>query len=606
MNTPRLLLTTIALVSAIAVSSQTNIDSIRQLSLDSLTHWLETHYQELESYDIAKSALQRAVDKKDTTLQIRLLENIYDWSLERTDPQTLLNNYKPILPLYRETNQLQLYGDRLCNISDMYLNVNKTDSSQIYIFEAIEVYKSIEDLGGEGIALLALTNLTSSLKDFHKSNNYAEEAINALTIEEDYVRIALCHMEKTRNFIQLKDYNTAIISANKGLALCKKYRFDRYELIRSLLYGERGNAYLEQKKYNLAFADFEKESEYNLASSLYNRGNVHFKKKEYKLAAPYFVKYLNVYEEAYEDSALLDELQKLVDCYEKSNQSSKAYPYLKRLQEGQAVSFKTKINTLESDLIVKYEAAQKDEAITNQRILLDQKSQNNKILSVLTFALFLSFIALLYYFRKNKSNLTQLKAKSRQNETLLKEIHHRVKNNLQTISSLLYLQSANITDVDAKEAIAQGQHRVESMALIHKNLYMKDNLAGIEMKDYLTRLTSNLKDFYIPKDTTIAINLNMEPAEIDVDTAIPLGLITNELLTNTFKYAFPNKKSGQVDIDFIKIDQSKFYLKIKDNGIGKDMDSSGFGSQLVALLSRQLEATFKDGNNNGYWCELTN
>jgi len=198
-----------------------------------------------------------------------------------------------------------------------------------------------------------------------------------------------------------------------------------------------------------------------------------------------------------------------------------------------------------------------------------------------------------------------IKNKSDQNETLLKEIHHRVKNNLQTISSILYLQSADISDHDAKEAIAQGQHRVESMALIHNNLYQQDNLAAIEMKDYITQLISNLMDAHVSQNQKIEIKVEMEETQLDVDYAIPLGLIINELLTNIFKYAFPNDKDGKVLIALRKIGADKFNLRISDNGVGNSKANKGFGSKLVQLLTTQLEAKFTDGNDNGYWCQIS-
>lgn len=165
-------------------------------------------------------------------------------------------------------------------------------------------------------------------------------------------------------------------------------------------------------------------------------------------------------------------------------------------------------------LSAKYASAEKESKIN---LLKAQEAKNNMKIQKQRFFLlsFMGGLGLLGLFllsllksNKEKKLSNQLlkeknqiiQTKSDQNETLLKEIHHRVKNNLQTISSLLYLQSANISDDDAKEAIAQGQHRVESMALIHKNLYQGDNLAGIEIKDYISRLVSNLKDAYIKSD----------------------------------------------------------------------------------------------------------
>lgn len=194
-------------------------------------------------------------------------------------------------------------------------------------------------------------------------------------------------------------------------------------------------------------------------------------------------------------------------------------------------------------------------------------------------------------------------AKSQQNEMLLKEIHHRVKNNLQTISSLLYLQSYSIEDKDAKETIAISQQRVESMALIHKNLYQRDNLSSIEMKDYITKLSYNLENSY--GRNNIKIKINMDALELDVDSAVPLGLIINELVTNSYKYAFPNDQEGEINIKMFKDFDNRVILKIQDNGVGKGPSSTdSFGTQLISLLTKQIEGTLTTGNSNGYWSQI--
>jgi len=214
--------------------------------------------------------------------------------------------------------------------------------------------------------------------------------------------------------------------------------------------------------------------------------------------------------------------------------------------------------------------------------------------------------------RKNENNrLLQekndiIKSKSDQNVTLLKEIHHRVKNNLQIISSLLYLQSDNIKDSDAKDAIFTGQQRVESMALIHKNLYQKENLTRIEMKEFIFNLTTNLKNAYLETNQKVSVKIKMDNLELDVDQAIPLGLIINELITNAFKYAFGSESEGILSISLSTNAAEKFVLRIKDSGPGKYEITEGFGTQLIQLLTNQLGATMTEGNDNGYWCQIAN
>ena len=199
-----------------------------------------------------------------------------------------------------------------------------------------------------------------------------------------------------------------------------------------------------------------------------------------------------------------------------------------------------------------------------------------------------------------------IEAKSKQNETLLKEIHHRVKNNLQTISSLLYLQSYGEKNQKTKDNIAITQQRVESMALIHKNLYQRDNLAAIEMKEYIKNLCYSLISAYQTPDKQVALVLDMEPFELDIDRAIPLGLVINEIVTNAMKYAFPKVYQGRLTVSMQISDHDAYTLLIADNGIGKSDDAvPSFGSQLIKLLTKQIRAKMTSGNDDGHWVSIT-
>ena len=182
----------------------------------------------------------------------------------------------------------------------------------------------------------------------------------------------------------------------------------------------------------------------------------------------------------------------------------------------------------------------------------------------------------------NKNNL--LDKKNVENELLLKEIHHRVKNNLEIVSSLLSLQSANINDPDIQEAMLANQNRVHSMGILHQKLYQSEHLAFIEMKNYFKNLCENILDSYNESER-IQVKIEMNEVELDVDTALPLGLIVNELLTNSLKYAFPNGNKGEIKLSLASVNNENLCLKISDNGIGKNINmpakGTGFGTQLV-------------------------
>ncbi len=216
------------------------------------------------------------------------------------------------------------------------------------------------------------------------------------------------------------------------------------------------------------------------------------------------------------------------------------------------------------------------------------------ILVISGIALFLLLVLLFILFILNTKIRNQKKIISKalkDKEILMREIHHRVKNNLQLISSLLTLQGRSIDDKMAIQAINEGKTRVRSMALIHQNLYNKENLTEIGIKDYLEKLSEELFLTYNIDGDRIKLELNVEDIDVDVDILVPLGLIINELITNSLKYAFPDHASGLIKIN-IFVKNNDLIFQIEDNGIGYDptkIRENSFGSTLISALTSQLE-----------------
>jgi two-component sensor histidine kinase len=177
-----------------------------------------------------------------------------------------------------------------------------------------------------------------------------------------------------------------------------------------------------------------------------------------------------------------------------------------------------------------------------------------------------------------------------------------VKNNLEVVSGLLTLQSAKMEDPQMQEAMLASQNRVQSMSILHQKLYQSEHLAFIEMKNYFSDLCLNILDSYNETER-IHVNIEMKELELDVDTAVPLGLIVNELLTNALKYAFPNGEKGNVELSLKNLDKENFQLKISDNGVGSPLNAkakgTGFGTQLVELLTRQIDGKLIQDGSNG-------
>jgi two-component sensor histidine kinase/sensor domain CHASE-containing protein len=188
-----------------------------------------------------------------------------------------------------------------------------------------------------------------------------------------------------------------------------------------------------------------------------------------------------------------------------------------------------------------------------------------------------------------ESRTVQLNNSIQEKEVLLREIHHRVKNNMQIVSSLLKLQSQNIEDKKYRDIFIDSQNRIQAMALIHQKLYQSESIAQINFKEYIDGIVSNIFESYGQK-SNIIFDINIENIHIKIDYAVPCGLIINELVTNSFKYAFPDGRQGKIKISVKSNDNDMIQISISDNGIGipKDMDirnTKSLGLKLITGLA---------------------
>ena len=203
---------------------------------------------------------------------------------------------------------------------------------------------------------------------------------------------------------------------------------------------------------------------------------------------------------------------------------------------------------------------------------------------------------------KNEIEL-KLRKLLNEKEVLLKEVHHRVKNNLQVISSILNLQSSYVKDQMTLDILRESQNRIKAMSFIHESLYRSDDFSFVNFSNYINSLSSNLVQTYIIKHANINLELDLGDVNLNLDQAIPCGLIINELVSNSIKYAFPFNRNGKIQIELIK-QGNKINLKVSDNGVGLpdnlDVENTDtLGLQLVYILISQLDGDIKVINKKG-------
>jgi PAS domain S-box-containing protein len=205
---------------------------------------------------------------------------------------------------------------------------------------------------------------------------------------------------------------------------------------------------------------------------------------------------------------------------------------------------------------------------------------------------------------ERKRTEEQIRASLREKEILLKEIHHRVKNNLQIISSLLMLQCGDGRDGRVRKALEESRNRVYSMAIIHEILYQSKDLAQVDFAEYSQKLINYLLDSYPIDPQAISLKMNVDSLSLSIDTAIYCGLIINELVSNSLKYAFPAGQRGEICIDLQPDTEHQLTLAVSDNGVGLPPDvelhqAESLGLQLVTMLTKQLDGTIELEQNGG-------
>jgi len=226
---------------------------------------------------------------------------------------------------------------------------------------------------------------------------------------------------------------------------------------------------------------------------------------------------------------------------------------------------------------------------------LKPKIDNNKVVNIVGIARDIT---------ERKQAEEKIKASLKEKELMLREIHHRVKNNMQIISSLLNLQAQNIKDKESLEMFKESQNRVRSMALIHERLYQSKDFTRIDFADYVQGLISHVFTTYRVSPSPLTVKVDTKDMLLDINTAIPCGLIINELISNSMKHAFPDGRKGRLTVSMKRINKKKIELMISDTGIGfpEDIDfrnTDTLGLQLVITLVEQLDGTIELDRSKG-------
>ena len=456
--------------------------------------------------------------------------------------------------------------------------------------------------------------------DINESIPYFKKAI----VEARRKRInptGLVYKYLTRAYVAQNKTQEAMVSledASKDSALFGIY--DKYEIIesRGIIYTALGNFQKAEQCYlqclelvkNLTPSD--RALTYAALSRLYVHSKQYIKAKDYLdiLSKSENKMYLALFNQA-EMALLRFRVDSALGNYKNAISS---------LQENKLLNdsiFNVVKNKQFEELKIEYGTEQKNKDIQIKTAALEKTTLLRNVFIAGAVLLIFLLAGIYYRYLKNQRTNKLLQSQQRQlqklnerqqhlleeKDWLVKEIHHRVKNNLQIVMSLLNSQSAYINNDAALTAIHDSQHRVHAMSLIHQKLYNSENVSSIDMSYYIRELVSYLSDSF-NTGQRIRFELNVEPLELDVSQAVPLGLILNEAITNSIKYAFPNDRNGTITISLSNASSNHYLLSISDNGIGMPLHFTGkkkgsLGMSLMEGLSEDLDGNFAIENKNG-------
>jgi len=540
--------------------------------------------------------------------------NLATWHENHTVLDSSIAYLKKAIAVYKEQELNEKLAETYLLLKANYSSTAEYDKASEAVYAALDLYEKMKDQRGIAKCYTSIGDL------FYYSDRYAEGAEyckKAIAIQQKYgyeKDIALSYRRLAENQLFLSSLEESLQSMNKAIATYKKVGETGAPLL--ACYNGRGNIYKYLEEYDKAIADYNHcyEGAKKIGLEQYtmpptaNIGHVYLLQGKYAEALPYNLKAIEIMKRTGNTKNLWENYMHVSNIYRELGDYKNALDYHELYEQGHADYLTTITSRMESELHVKYETAQKMIEIDNQK----NKIEHQKKTQVLYISLAVLFAIILFgmYFtikniRKKRKTLSLLNAeldtKNKQNELLLKEIHHRVKNNLEMVKSLIALQSAQLTDKASKEAMLASQNRVQSMGIIHQKLYQGTNLGSIEMKDYFINLGEGVLDTFNAEDK-VKIECAMEELNLDVDTAVPIGLIVNELLTNALKYAFPKGAQGKINIT-LREENDDLKLKVSDNGVGKTEGTTpkgtGFGTQLIQLLTQQLNGTLSEDHKKG-------
>ncbi|MCB0461094.1 MAG: histidine kinase dimerization/phosphoacceptor domain -containing protein [Flavobacteriaceae bacterium] len=462
-------------------------------------------------------------------------------------------------------------SEHYSDLADVYNNLGACykirkdfENTEKYYLSALEISEKI----GEQTTIAHLWNNLSLLytenKIYDKADFMLSKAINYYAQTKDSVNLGIAYLNYGNLKINEKEFQQAIFNYKQAKNFVKREQIP-------LLYA------VSQTGIGMALAEKGKMSS----------------AKEHLLEGIEISKEINHHEQ------LLESYNALAEYYAKNKKFKDAYKLSLESQKLKDSVLSAQQDKNMADALARFETEKIDAQLKLFALEAEKEKQQSRIyLIIASFGVLITVLIgfFLYRSKKRRALLANqkelLEATLEDKNILLKETHHRVKNSLQMVSSLLFLQSRTITDKEAKKAMSDAQSRVRSMAIIHQKLYSEQQLAGVDTKAYFEDLIAEVFNSHTNKSNNAKYKTDIQSILLGIETITLIGLILNELITNVLKHAFKTKSSENLLDVFFKEENNRLVLKVKDNGSGMKTNKKqeSLGLKLVDSLSKKLKA----------------
>ena len=523
----------------------------------------------LENY---KKSLELMKKLKNTNGTARLMNNIGRIYQDLSNYETALEFYLQSLKLMEKIGNKKGIASLLNNIGNIYQTLNYFSKALDYYYKSLDLKKEIGNKFGTAATLNNIGLIYQKIKDYPKALDYNTKSLHIKKELQDQKGIASSFNNIGEIYFSMKQYDNSLFYCQESLRIKEKIG-DQRGIAKSLL--DIAEIFIEINHFDEAFCNL---------------------KKGIKIAEKNLMK-----------EHLLEFYELYMRIYSKTKDFEKAFHYSKLYSELKNTIYTEESSKKIAELQTRYETEKKEKEAEIYRLKnfeLEEKVKER------TEELREANLQLQIEIEEHKKDQIQIKKDLEEKKILLQELYHRTKNNMQLISSLLRMQSESSNDEFVHATFETINNRIKAMSLVQQKLYQTKELSVIDLRDYIEDVVNMLRRCFSSQSESISLRLELKKVFVIVDSAVPLGLVLNELITNCYKHAFPDNRKGEISIQLFETKDEMITIQIEDNGIGfskdynpKVADSIGFQT-IYSLVEYQLKGTINYKSENGLYWEI--